>query len=270
VLNLLASLSDHGFSLLSSMSFAPGRSNAKDFWLMVGHSDAFPSPLENRSLPNVTASLATIPSSISSPHTRNASLDGRPSELKPHREFTQGHARTATSPAAFGPDRSNPELKAALHIPTHAATDPSGSRRNVPVSPLAANPELPDDGPLVHFSHHRDSDAVSWDDGTFDEPSLMHTQSPRGSSQDSESTSLRSPTGSVSPQPRLVTPPTTHDAMRINTPEGGGMTKSLYATIDEAPDLRYTQILYATPPLPRLSPAETIESARFPGGPAPA
>ncbi|KAH7104617.1 hypothetical protein BKA62DRAFT_692806 [Auriculariales sp. MPI-PUGE-AT-0066] len=257
VMAILSSLSQQGFSLLTSMSFAPGRSNAKDFWLMVGQADALPSPGENRSLPNMFAGSATSESlSVPSTHVRNGSLDGRPSDFD-SRAFVPGHARTATSPAAFGLDRYSPDIRP----PIHAATDPP--KRIGPRSPLAANGALPDEGTrLVEFSRHRDSDDVSWDDDTPDEPSFMQTHSPLGSS--SQSGSLPS-----SSSPRLVTPPAIHETMRINTPESIGKPRSQYVTIEEAPDLRSTQILYATPPPPPLSPSERA-SVRFPGGPAPA
>lgn len=235
---------------------------------MVGMTDALPSPFENRSMPNMLSPFS------SATHFRNASLDGRPREADGPQAGIfgpiKGHKRNATSPGAIvTPDSSISDISSvsAMTPPVHAATDPA-SQRMAPRSPLAQTPSLdagstPDEK-LIAFSPDRehlrghDSDSISWNEGGSDgdAPSLMPPQS----RQDSSGTHPSDRSAS----PRLVTPPTTAEtAQLVATPEGG--TKSQYLTIEEVPDIRATQILYATPVPPPLSPTLSADAATFPG-----
>lgn len=246
ILRILSSLSEHGFNLLTSLSFAPGRSNSKDIWIMVGMSDSLPFPLSggNASMPNMTLTLSPDSSTT---HLRKGSLDGRGrsrDELLAPRAWSPGHMRNATAPGAIGaPDSSSSDV----HLPQHAATDPplrAGPHARHPGRAPGLAPPSPtpaaEHPPLFRGdSKEKDDDAVSWDDGASDEPSLLPPQS-RQNSADSA--------------PKLVTPPALPEsAQLVGTPEGS-TAKSQYITIEEAPDLRATQILFATPAPPPLSP----------------
>ncbi|EJD55579.1 hypothetical protein AURDEDRAFT_109854 [Auricularia subglabra TFB-10046 SS5] len=250
ILRILASLSEHGFNLLTSLSFAPGRSNSKDIWIMVGMSDSLPFPHGNASMPNMTLTLSPDSSTT---HLRKGSLDGRGrsrDELLSPRAWSPGHMRNATAPGAIGaPDSSSSDV----HLPQHAATDPHarGPHARQPgraaglappsPSPAAEHPQL-FRGDSNESKKAKDADAISWDDGSgdsADEPSLM----PAASRQNSDESA-----------PKLVTPPALPEsAQLVGTPEGS-TAKSQYITIEEAPDLRATQILFATPAPPPLSP----------------
>ncbi|KZW02575.1 hypothetical protein EXIGLDRAFT_759702 [Exidia glandulosa HHB12029] len=270
VMMLLSALSENGFNLLTSCSFAPGRSNSKDMWIMVGMADALPSPYENRSMPNMLSPFS------STAHFRKGSLDGRPREAEGLQagtfEFVRGHKRNATTPGALGSPDSNSSISdissIAVTPPVHSATDPT--TRLVPRSPLAKpasiETELTPDEKLIAFSPDREhlkghvdsSDSISWDEGDSDgdAPSLLPPQSRHDSSESHPS--------DRSASPKLVTPPATAEtAQLVATPESG--TKSQYITIEEAPDIRATQILYASPPPPPLSPTQSYDAVKIPG-----